>query len=118
MCCYCSVVTQIQAAVVYATRYTLYHAAQRKGLDRDKGHGGRGVRGQQGCMRKEDKGEMDRNRKFRIHLKASDVTDKILERECKKQKGHFFINRPKLNGEEIQALTILKDLFSPKSRHL
>jgi hypothetical protein len=32
-------------------------------------------------MRKEDKGEMDRNRKFRIHLKASDVTDKILERE-------------------------------------
>lgn len=39
------------------------------------------MREQQGCMRKEDKGEMDRNRKFRIHLKASDVTDKILERE-------------------------------------
>jgi hypothetical protein len=30
---------------------------------------------------------MDRNRKFRIHLKASDVADKILEREREKQKG-------------------------------
>lgn len=70
---------------MYATRYTLYHAAQRKGLDRDKGQKG-GMREQQGCMRKEDKGEMDRNRKFRIHFKASDVTDKILERERKKQK--------------------------------
>lgn len=38
-------------------------------------------------MRKEDKGEMDRNRKFRIPLKVSDVTDKILERERQKQKG-------------------------------
>jgi hypothetical protein len=75
------------------------------------------MREQQGCMRKEDKGEMDRNRKFRIHLKASDVTDKILEREREKQKGHFFINRPKLNGEEFQARTVLKDPFSLKSRH-
>lgn len=64
------------------------------------------MREQQGCMRKEDKGEMDRSRKFRIPLKASDVTDKILERERQKQKGkrgHLFINQPKLNGEEIQA---------------
>lgn len=40
MCCYCSALTKIQAVVLCATRYTLYHAAQRKGLDRDKGQRG------------------------------------------------------------------------------
>ena len=48
---------------------------------------------------------MDRHGKCRIHLKTSDVTHKILEREEKK--GHLFINRPKLNGEEILASGIL-----------
>jgi len=66
---------------------TLYITQRReRGLDKDKGQRGRGMREQQGCMRKEDKGEMDRNRKFRIHLKASDVTDKILARERRKKK--------------------------------
>jgi len=64
---------------------TLYITQRReKGLTGTKDKGG--MREQQGCMRKEDKGEMDRNRKFRIHFKASDVTDKILEREREKQK--------------------------------
>ena len=69
------------------------------------------MREQQGCMRKEDKGEMDRNRKFRIHFKASDVTDKILEREREKQKKKIRASfyKPKLNGEEIQACRILRD---------
>jgi hypothetical protein len=51
-CRYCSALTQIQAMVVCATRYTSYQATQRKGLDSDKGQRGARESNKDACERK------------------------------------------------------------------